>query len=57
MITRVKLRKAAAMESTPERCDIKVWSGECERSDSRTHTLSYLEADGVWLHEGDADNG
>jgi hypothetical protein len=37
----VTKRKAAAAETAPERCDIKVWSGECERIDSRTGKNEY----------------
>jgi hypothetical protein len=41
MVMRVKGGKAAATESPAARCDIKVWSGECERSDSRTGKSEY----------------
>jgi hypothetical protein len=36
----VTKRKAATAETAPESCDIKVWSGECERIDSRTGKMS-----------------
>jgi hypothetical protein len=35
-------KKTIMTESPQERCDIKVWSGECRQSDSETGGKEYL---------------